>query len=462
MTFWTRRDTITLSSGAPFNIIATNGVVPNAPATFYALELAIGPAFHLSSSSGRDLKVEEITKPLVSSRGSHKNGKVLRPARAIPLLTVLLVGGCGSPPHRNASGVPDWEDARMAHYSAVSPAPALAPPASDTRTTSVQAAPATAENRGSNFTQNAADTARAKAGTQPSWVALQSWARASGLPAVSRLTSAGTPSFSLRSGQETFEFRTGSQAAQWAGLEIRLGFAPQWINEQPYLNSIDLEKTVLPLLKGAAGPASAGPIVLDPGHGGEDSGTTSAVNGCKEKELTLDWANRVKAVLEHKGLSVILTRSNDANVPLSDRVIVSQEAKAALFVSLHFNSTAGNPNESGIETYCLTPPGAPSTITRNYQDDPAQTFPNNAFDVQNVQLAASIHRALIHETGRTDRGVRRARFLSVLRGQQCPAVLIEGGYLSNPLEARKLSQSEYRQQLAEAVAGAVESWVSAK
>ena len=351
----------------------------------------------------------------------------------------------------------------MAHNNLASPKPAQASPPPATRTTVAQQAAPVVGTFGSNPPQPSADASRPKPASQPSWVALQSWARASGLPTVSQLTSAGTSSFALRSGQETFEFKTGSQAAQWDGLEIRLGFAPQLISEQPYLNTIDLEKTVLPLLKGgAAGSSLSGPIVLDPGHGGDDSGTTSTVNGYKEKALTLDWANRVKTVLEHKGLPVLLTRSNDANVPLSDRVIAAQEAKASVFVSLHFNAAANNPNEAGIETYCLTPVGAPSTITRNYPDDPAQAFPNNAFDIQNVQLAANIHRTLIQETGGNDRGVRRARFLSVLRGQQCPAVLIEGGYLSNALEARKLSDSEYRQQLAEAVAKAVENWMAAK
>jgi N-acetylmuramoyl-L-alanine amidase len=82
--------------------------------------------------------------------------------------------------------------------------------------------------------------------------------------------------------------------------------------------------------------------------------------------------------------------------------------------------------------------------------------PNNAFDIENLQLALSVHRALLEVNGHHDRGVRRARFPAVLRGQDRPAILIEGGYLSNPREARLIADPAYRQRLAEAVAGALD------
>jgi hypothetical protein len=97
----------------------------------------------------------------------------------------------------------------------------------------------------------------------------------------------------------------------------------------------------------------------------------------------------------------------------------------------------------------------PSSVTRNYGDDPTLVFPNNVYDAQNLQLAIRVHRALLNANGSRDRGVRRARFLSVLRGQQRPAILVEGGYLSNPAEARQIHDPAYRQKLAEAVAGAL-------
>jgi N-acetylmuramoyl-L-alanine amidase len=123
-------------------------------------------------------------------------------------------------------------------------------------------------------------------------------------------------------------------------------------------------------------------------------------------------------------------------------------------LSLHFNS-ASRGDQSGVETYCLTPAGLPSTLTRDYEDDSAAVFPNNAFDHQNLQYALRLHRALVETTGGMDRGVRRARFMGVLRPQNQPALLLEGGYLSNPREARLIGQPEYRQKLAEALAKAL-------
>ena len=98
----------------------------------------------------------------------------------------------------------------------------------------------------------------------------------------------------------------------------------------------------------------------------------------------------------------------------------------------------------------------PSSLNRGFGDDTREWHPNNAFDDQNFQLAAALHRAVLAASGGTDRSVCRARFLGVLRGQNRPAVLIEGGYLSNPYEARKIATSTYRQSLAEGVANALD------
>src|SRR5262249_54816476 len=139
---------------------------------------------------------------------------------------------------------------------------------------------------------------------------------------------------------------------------------------------------------------------------------------------------------------VVLTRTNDIDLPLADRVLIADRANADLFISLHLNSGGSNRDLAGIETYCLTPTGMPSNLLRGYEDDPHETHPNNQFDEQNIQLASRLHRSLLQTTGATDRGVRRARFMAVLRGQSRPAVLIEGGYLSNPAEARKLASPD--------------------
>jgi N-acetylmuramoyl-L-alanine amidase len=93
---------------------------------------------------------------------------------------------------------------------------------------------------------------------------------------------------------------------------------------------------------------------------------------------------------------------------------------------------------------------------RTFGDDMKLSFPNNAFDDQNYQIAYRVHRELVQSLSTADRGLRRARFMTVLRGQTRPAVLIEAGYLSNATEAKKIATATYRQTLAEAVARALE------
>jgi N-acetylmuramoyl-L-alanine amidase len=142
-------------------------------------------------------------------------------------------------------------------------------------------------------------------------------------------------------------------------------------------------------------------------------------------------------------------------VSLPARVELADAVRADLFISLHFNHSGGGPDPAGVETYCLTPTGMESTLTRGYPDDPRERLPNNAFDAENLRLAARIHRELLAVEGARDRGIRRARFQTVLRGQNRPAVLIEGGFLSNENEARRIADPDFRQKLAEAVARAL-------
>ncbi|MEO8427669.1 MAG: N-acetylmuramoyl-L-alanine amidase, partial [Verrucomicrobiota bacterium] len=213
---------------------------------------------------------------------------------------------------------------------------------------------------------------------------------------------------------------------------------------------------IQPLLNGISDIVLTRRIVaLDPGHGGEDPGTKSIIGDHFEKEYTLDWARRLRPLLEAQGWQVYLTRTNDVRLSLNDRVNFADRVGAILFISLHFNSAFPNLKQSGLETYCLTPSGMPSNLTRNFPDDSKEVFPNNAFDLQNVELAMRLHRSVIETTKRPDRGVRRARFMGVLRGHQRPAVLIEGGYLSNPQEARLIADPAFRQKLAESIANAL-------
>lgn len=289
------------------------------------------------------------------------------------------------------------------------------------------------------------------------WIPLESWAQFNGLPKPKQLTAGLDAAYQIATSQGGALLRMGSHTLRFGGLDFRLGFAPKLIKGLPYLHAVDARKTLQPLL----GPAWRLPgtnrvIVIDAGHGGKDSGTKNAINNEFEKFYTLDWARRLGQLLTARGWTVIQTRTNDLALTLSNRVAIAEQAKADLFISLHFNHGPGNGELGGVETYCLAPTGMPSSLDRGFGDDTREWHPNNAFDEQNFRLATALHRAVLGATGAADRAVCRARFLGVLRGQHRPAVLIEGGYLSNPAEARKIATSTYRQTLAEGVAKALE------
>lgn len=282
----------------------------------------------------------------------------------------------------------------------------------------------------------------------------------SGLEAPKRFDNGWGPTFQCRSINGVLSITMGSRVAYWNGLALALGFVPHLSNGLPFLHALDLKKNFAPLLA-SPGPMLDGRriVVLDPGHGGEQTGARSVLKTGFEKDYTLDWAIRAKPLLNSKGWRVVLTRTSDIDVPIAERVRIAEQANGSLFVSLHFNSVesqSARPEHNGVETYCLTPTGMPSNLIRQFKDVPALVFPNNDFDEQNLQLAVRLHRTMVQLAERNDRGIKRARFMTVLREQNRPAVLLEGGYLSDPEEARLIASAAYRQKLAEAVAKALE------
>jgi N-acetylmuramoyl-L-alanine amidase len=288
------------------------------------------------------------------------------------------------------------------------------------------------------------------------WTSLDNWAAEHKIGKLHRLSDSPVTTYAIGSGNGVMVLGIGTLGAMWNGIEINLGFDPQFIDGEVFLHGLDLQKNLEPLL--GEPPLTFGTncvIVIDPGHGGSNTGTHSVLDGRFEKEFTLDWAKRLKPLLEANGWQVFLTRTNDTDISLSNRVAFAESHHANLFVSLHFNSGAPDSKQAGLETYCLTPTGMPSTLTRGFADPWNENLPNNAFDAQNLQLAVKLHSALLRATGIEDRGVRRARFIGVLRGQKRPAILIEAGYLSNPHEATLIESADYRQKLAETFANAL-------
>jgi N-acetylmuramoyl-L-alanine amidase len=287
------------------------------------------------------------------------------------------------------------------------------------------------------------------------WVSLQDWCAQKQLAPPLLSVQGPQTNILIRSDAGVFEFNPPSRNGRWDGLLVGIGFAPQFTNKTVLVNAIDLNKVLEPLLlTNAPARKRGGIVVIDAGHGGVSDGAVSKDKKLKEKNLTLDWARRVEKLLRGSDWTVYMTRTNDIDIALSNRVAFAESKKADLFVSLHFNSFS-NASEAGLETYCHTPVGMASHVTRTYADEVNATFANNEFDVQNLLLADDMHRAMIRKTGRKDRGIRRARFMTVLRDQKRPAALLEGGYLSNAEEAKLIATPEYRQKLAEAVVEAL-------
>lgn len=295
---------------------------------------------------------------------------------------------------------------------------------------------------------------------QGEWIWLDKWSNLNGLGALKSNVRGASQVFENQSSRTAFSVTIGSRLATWNGLRLDLGFEPKLVDGRPVIHLLDAQKNFEPLLRARTDfPKGKRVIVLDPGHGGKNTGAQSVENSIFEKAYTLDWALRTKPLLAARGWTVWLTRSEEKDMSLDQRVAFADNMKADLFLSLHFNSAGRSSTSSdhgGFETYCLTSTGMRSNLTRGYEDDPKRIYPNNAFDSYNLQFAMRLHRSMIRFTGRRDRGVRRARFMTVLQGQKRPAVLLEGGYLSDAKEAKLIASAAYRQRLAEAVAAALQ------
>ena len=170
-------------------------------------------------------------------------------------------------------------------------------------------------------------------------------------------------------------------------------------------------------------------IIIDPGHGGNDSGTIGT-NGTLEKDLTLNTALLLQRKLEGAGATVILTRDDDNYVSLSNRVKIAQRHKADAFISLHYDSAEQEAVE-GITQYYFHP----------WQQG----------------LAKSIEQNMVNESTLKNRGVRYGNY-QVLRTNSQPSVLLELGYLSNPTEEAKVTSIKYQHALASTIYNGIGSY----
>ena len=218
-----------------------------------------------------------------------------------------------------------------------------------------------------------------------------------------------------------------------------------------------------------------GKIVIDPGHGGYDTGTIGP-NGMLEKDLVLDVSKRLGKLLEARlGAEVVFTRHDDTFIPLETRTVIANQEQADLFVSVHANSSH-DPDARGVETYYLNFTSSPEALEVAARENAA-----SAQDIHELQdlvkkialkekidesrefasdVQESLHSGLAAKTsGVRDRGVKKAPFV-VLIGANMPSILAEISFISNPGDEKRLQSPDYRQRIAESLYRGISRYVN--
>ncbi len=209
-----------------------------------------------------------------------------------------------------------------------------------------------------------------------------------------------------------------------------------------------------------------GRIVIDPGHGGHDSGTIGP-NGLEEKDLVLEVGRRLGKLLETRlGAEVVYTRKDDTFIPLETRTAIANQARADLFVSIHANSSH-DPGARGVETYYLNFTSSPEALEVAARENAVSE--KSIFELQDLvkkialkekieesrefagDVQQSLHSGLaVKSPAIRDRGVKKAPFI-VLIGANMPSILAEISFVSNPADERRLATSDYRERIAESL-----------
>ena len=217
-------------------------------------------------------------------------------------------------------------------------------------------------------------------------------------------------------------------------------------------------------------------VVLDPGHGGDDPGT-SGPRGLSEKEITLAVARSAKLRLEERGFDVMLTRNGDRTLSLEERTAFAEGARGDVFVSIHVNA-APRSRVRGIETYyldanherhALRVAARESGVAPGQLDELQRvlaSFKVSEVGSRSAVLAQAVQSELVGGVRDTygdalDLGVKRGPF-HVLFLSGAPAVLVEIGFLSNPVEANRLRSKLYREVIAEQIARGLSRYRSAR
>ncbi len=204
-------------------------------------------------------------------------------------------------------------------------------------------------------------------------------------------------------------------------------------------------------------------VVIDPGHGGKDPGAMG--NGLREKDVVLDIAQRLAKYLRRAGVKVYMTRNSDVFIPLKERARKANNIMPDVFVSIHANASR-NRTGKGVEVYYVSEKINDSVRAVVAKENSVLRFENGQADgeikqilwdmmhtenrAESRRIAQSLARNISQIMNSPNRGVKGAPFY-VLKWTNVPSVLIEVGFVSNPEEARKLSDPVYRDRIARAI-----------
>ncbi len=240
----------------------------------------------------------------------------------------------------------------------------------------------------------------------------------------------------------------GSREATISGYRVQLS-APVAKDAagELMISATDFVKLIDPVLRPTyiAERRDVQTVVIDPGHGGTDTGNKTAY--INESEYTLKLAQELAAELKKRGINAVLTRNGNHDVSDTQRVKTADGTRNAIFVSLHLNS--GRSDTQGIETYTI----APATPQK-------RAMAGNRLDAANAALAFAIQSHTVAATKAPDRACRRAHY-TLLNTINCPAVMVMAGYASNEKEATALNTDTYRAELVKGLANGITAFKAA-
>jgi N-acetylmuramoyl-L-alanine amidase len=218
-----------------------------------------------------------------------------------------------------------------------------------------------------------------------------------------------------------------------------------------------------------------GKIVIDPGHGGHDTGTIGP-DGLQEKDLVLEVGRKLGKLLESRlGAEVVYTRKDDTFIPLETRTAIANQQRADLFISIHANSSSDE-TARGVETYYLNFTSSPEALEVAARENAVSE--KSIYELQDLvkkialkekieesrefagDVQESLHSGLASKSPAIrNRGVKKAPFI-VLIGANMPSILADISFVSNPTDEHRLETSEYRQRIAESLYRGIAKYVN--